>query len=131
VGVGHDVAVGVEDEPGAHAALLRLAVRRLLRVARIGSVRLPGDAEEATEQLRHLVVLLVARAASRRPAALGGADVDDSGPDLFDQIGEVGEPWAATGVGATVANRLSDSASAAYAMRLAGKRGESRKSGMA
>ncbi|MCY1538274.1 hypothetical protein D9M68_738060 [compost metagenome] len=91
MGVGHDIAVGRQDEARAHAArtlfLLRLLrpVRARART-RVARQRLP---EEAPEELLHLLVHFAAAAA--RGHFLDGADTDHGRADLLYQIGEIGQ----------------------------------------
>ena len=88
VGVGQHVAVGVEDEAGAHAPRLGIAVG-LLRRARAGPAR--RRYAEAAEELQHVLVHLGAARAAAGARPLGGADVHHRRPDLVDQVGEVGQ----------------------------------------
>jgi hypothetical protein len=91
VGIGEDVAVRIEDEAGCQAALLRLVVGLLRRPwRRAVGCRPRRLAEEAAQELGHVFVR-VARSAACLATALDRADVDDSGADLLDQVGEVGQ----------------------------------------
>ena len=90
VRIGHDVAVGAQDEARAHAArlfflLLWLAAARLARL--LGAV---GDWHaETAEELEHVLVHAIGRIAGSH--ALGGANVHHGRADLIHQIREVGQ----------------------------------------
>ena len=93
VGIGHHEAVGRQDEAGADAARLLLLVG-LLRPVRARALARGARqrlAEEAAEELLHLLVHLAGPALLPLRALLGGADVDHRRPDLLDQVGEVGQ----------------------------------------
>ena len=90
VGVGHDEAIGRQNETRAHAfGLGRLigwlrSIRPWILPRHVGH-RYP---EKATEQLLHLIVW-VAAAACVRLDFFQGADIDHRGADLFHQFGEI------------------------------------------
>ena len=88
--VGHHIAVGIEDETRADAALLRLRLAVGLRRGAARVLRLAGNRHaEAAEKLEQVLVDLRIRPAARRTRALGGADIHDRRADSFDELGEV------------------------------------------
>jgi hypothetical protein len=95
VRVRHHVAVGAQDEAGAHATGLRFCIGRgLLRRARIGARPLVRDRDaETAEELEHVLIGLGTGAPGAR--AFGGADADHGRADLLDQFGEVGQALGA------------------------------------
>ena len=99
MGIGHDEAIGRQDEARAHTAWLLLfllgAIGSLLaRCVGLARERLP---EKAPKQLLHFFVGIAALGLAVG-GLLQGADIDHRRTHLFNQLGEVGQATHALGV---------------------------------